>query len=173
MGQAVTRTNPSARKPVTAPRPAPAPAAPPALGSVAISIADVPPPARAEILTRAEALLGVPYVWGGDSTRGLDCSSFLSRTWNVPRQTTDTLARVADPITKDQLRPGDALNLPTWRDPERYGHVRLFDRWANPEKTRVWVYEETADTGMAVHRVIDYDARYQPMRARHLAAGSA
>ena len=135
-----------------------------------------PPPApalersRGESVQRAESLLGVPYVWGGDAVAGMDCSAYVSRVWGVSRQTTDTLHKVADPIAKDELETGDALNLPTWKDPSRHGHVRLFDRWDDPAKTRVWVYEETAETGRAVHRVLPYDNRYEPMRLRGLPA---
>ncbi len=128
------------------------------------------PPARAEMIGKAHEMLGIPYVWGGDTLAGLDCSAYLSRVWGVSRQTTDTLTGVAVPIAKDDLLPGDALNLPTWKDADRSGHVRLFDRWADPEKTRMWVYEETAVTGYAVHRVIDYDPAYQPLRLKRLAA---
>jgi cell wall-associated NlpC family hydrolase len=132
-----------------------------------------PPPldqSRAAILQRAASLLGVPYVWGGDAVSGMDCSAYVSRVWGVSRQTTDTLQKVSDPIAKAELRSGDALNLPTWKDPSRHGHVRLFDRWDDPGKTRMWVYEETAEAGGSVHRVIPYDDRYQPMRLRGLAA---
>jgi cell wall-associated NlpC family hydrolase len=125
-------------------------------------------PQRAKILIQAERLLGVPYVWGGDQPGGMDCSAYLSRTWRVPRQTTDTLHAVADPIDRDELEAGDALNLQTWKDPSGHGHVRLFDRWADAARTRMWVYEETAETGRSVHRVIDWDDRYQPMRRRGL-----
>jgi cell wall-associated NlpC family hydrolase len=125
---------------------------------------------RAAIVQRAESLLGVPYVWGGDAVAGMDCSAYVSRVWGVSRQTTDTLHKVADPIAKGELRTGDALNLPTWKDPSRHGHVRLFDRWADGAKTKMWVYEETADPGRSVHRVIPYDGRYEPMRLRGLPA---
>ena len=125
-------------------------------------------PKRGAILDRADKLLGVPYVWGGDSPKGLDCSSYVSRAWGVSRHTTDNLSQVADPIAKADLQAGDAMNLPTWKDPHGYGHVRLFDRWADGAKTKMWVYEETGDTGNSVHRVIPYDPRYQPMRLKGL-----
>jgi cell wall-associated NlpC family hydrolase len=120
------------------------------------------PVSRSEILHNAEQLMGVPYVWGGTSPSSLDCSAFVSRAWGVSRQTTDTLASVARPISKDELQAGDALNLTTGRDPEGDGHVRLFDRWANPEHTQLWVYEETPPR--SVHHVINWDPAYQPMR---------
>ena len=129
-----------------------------------------PTPERAELLHRAKGLLGIPYVWGGDTPRGLDCSAFVSRIWGVSRQTTDTLAKVADPISKDDLQPGDVMNLPTWKDPAGYGHVRMFDQWADAKHSKMWVYEETEDgIGHSVHRMIDYDSRYQPMRLKELA----
>lgn len=145
----------------------------PAGGSVASDTARALPAERAQVLGRARDLLGVPYRWGGDSHAGMDCSAYVSRAWGVPRQTTDTLHRVADPIAKADLRAGDAMNLPTYRDATRHGHVRLFDRWADAGKTKMWVYEATADTGRAVHRVIDYDDRYQPMRLQKLATAAA
>jgi hypothetical protein len=127
-------------------------------------------PERAELVERARSLLGIPYVWGGDSPKGLDCSAFVSRIWGVPRQTTDTLSKVADPIAKEQLKAGDVMNLPTWKDPHGFGHVRMFDRWADAKHSKMWVYEETADAGAkSIHRVIDYDPKYQPMRWRELA----
>ena len=42
-------------------------------------------------------------------------------------------------------------------DPEGYGHIRMFEAWANEAHTLVWVYEETPPR--AVHRVVVYDDR--------------
>src|SRR6266851_8020231 len=120
------------------------------------------PISRSEILASAQKLLNVPYVWGGTSATGLDCSAFVSKAWGVSRQTTDTLASVAQPISKDELQAGDALNLTTGKDPEGDGHVRMFDRWANAAHTKMYVYEETPPK--SIHHVIDWDPKYQPMR---------
>ena len=129
-----------------------------------------PTPEQAELLRRAKGLLGIPYVWGGDSPKGLDCSAFVSRIWGVPRQTTDTLSKVAVNISKDELQPGDAMNLPTWKDSDGYGHVRMFERWGDAKHTKMWVYEETQDgIGKSIHRLIDYNPKYQPMRLKELA----
>jgi hypothetical protein len=118
---------------------------------------------RSQILARAHLMLGITYVWGGNSTaRGMDCSAYVSRAWAVDRYSTDSIWHVSFPIAKTQLRPGDALNLTTGRDPKRLGHIRIFEAWANAAHTLMWVYEETPPR--AVHRVIVYDDRYQPIR---------
>jgi cell wall-associated NlpC family hydrolase len=124
------------------------------------------PVSRSEILANAQQLMGVPYVWGGTSASGLDCSAFVSKVWGVSRQTTDTLSKLAQPIAKDELRAGDALNLTTGKDPGGEGHVRLFDRWANPERTKMYVYEETPPR--SIHHVINWDASYTPMRRNNV-----
>jgi cell wall-associated NlpC family hydrolase len=120
------------------------------------------PMSRSAIIDKAQSLMGIPYVWGGNSANGLDCSAFVSKAWGLQRQTTDTLHKFARPIGKDELRAGDALNLTTGRDNDGRGHVRLFDRWANPERTKMWVYEETPPR--AVHHVINWDPSYTPLR---------
>lgn len=121
---------------------------------------------RSTILANAQQLMNVPYVWGGSSATGLDCSAFISKAWGVSRQTTDSLASVAQPIGKDDLQAGDALNLTTGRDPGGTGHVRLFDRWANAEHTKMYVFEETPPRSL--HHVINWDASYTPMRRRNV-----
>lgn len=144
-----------------APPPPPAPAVEPSPDATA--------QIRQRILSRAASLLGLKYVWGGNSTTaGMDCSAYVSWTWSVSRYTTDSIWNVSFPITKGELRPGDAMNLTIGRDPKRTGHIRIFEAWANVEHTLVWVYEETPPR--VVHRVIVYDDRYQPIRLAGLSS---
>jgi cell wall-associated NlpC family hydrolase len=56
--------------------------------------------------------LGTPYVWGGESTKGFDCSGLLQWVWGklgvkIPRTTYDQFK--AGKVVKGQLRPGDAV----------------------------------------------------------------
>jgi cell wall-associated NlpC family hydrolase len=125
---------------------------------------------RSEILSNAQRLIDIPYVWGGTTDNGLDCSAFLSKVWGVARHTTDTLKSVAQPISKDDLQPGDALNLTTAADPTGDGHVRLFDKWADAAHSRMWVYEETVPR--SVHHVVPWDARYTPLRRQNVVEAS-
>ena len=98
----------------------------------------------------------------------MDCSAYVSWVWSASRFSTDSIGQISFPIAKSELRPGDALNLTTGRDPERRGHIRLFEAWANVERTLMWVYEETPPR--VVHRVIVYDDRYQPIRLSGLSS---
>ena len=148
---------------------APAAPAPPPPAPVVEPAPDATAQIRQRILSRAASLLGLRYVWGGNSTsNGMDCSAYVSWTWSVGRYTTDSLWEVSFPIGKSELRPGDAMNLTIGRDPKRTGHIRIFEAWANAEHTLVWVYEETPPR--VVHRVIVYDDRYQPIRLAGLSS---
>ena len=148
---------------------APAAPAPPPPAPLVEPAPDATAQIRQRILSRAASLLGLRYVWGGNSTQsGMDCSAYVSWTWSVGRYTTDSLWEVSFPIGKSELRPGDAMNLTIGRDPKRTGHIRIFEAWANAEHTLVWVYEETPPR--VVHRVIVYDDRYQPIRLAGLSS---
>jgi len=144
---------PVAEKPAPPPAPAPEPAV----------VIDQTVAVRNEILVRAASLLGLRYVWGGNSTSaGMDCSAYVSWVWGTSRYTTDSIWNVSFFIDKSDLRAGDALNLTIGRDPARKGHIRIFEAWANTEHSAMWVYEETPPR--VVHRVVAYDDRYQPIR---------
>ncbi len=145
------------------------PPPPPAPPVVAEAAPDPTALVRQAILRRASTLIGLRYVWGGNSTvNGMDCSAYVSWVWGVSRYTTDSIWNVSFPITKSELRPGDALNLTIGRDPARRGHIRLFEAWANEARTAMWVWEETPPR--VVHRVISYDDRYQPIRLAGLSS---
>jgi hypothetical protein len=149
--------------------PAAPPPPPPPAPTVVEPSADQTAQLRQHILSRAATLLGLRYVWGGNSTTaGMDCSAFVSWTWSASRFSTDSIWQISFPITKGELRPGDAMNLTVGRDPQRRGHIRLFEAWANVERTLIWVYEETPPR--VVHRVIVYDDRYQPIRLSGLSS---
>ena len=120
------------------------------------------PMTRQQIADAAQQFMNVPYVWGGNSASGLDCSAFVSKAWGVSRHTTDNLSAVSRKISKEELQTGDALNLTTAADGDGAGHVRMFDKWANPEHTKMWVYEETPPR--SVHHIINWDPSYTPMR---------
>jgi cell wall-associated NlpC family hydrolase len=88
------------------PAAAPAPAAPP------VKIA--PPPSHGSIaLAAAMGVKGTPYVWGGTTTRGFDCSglmlwSFKKAGISLPR-TSSAQSTVGQPVSRANLQPGDLV----------------------------------------------------------------
>jgi cell wall-associated NlpC family hydrolase len=77
--------------------------------------ADIPRPTGADLVRYAATFLGIPYVWGGVSGFGIDCSGFTAAIYQVhgitlPRdagpQAADSRGRAVD---KSALQPGDLL----------------------------------------------------------------
>lgn len=66
------------------------------------------------LLSEAYRYLGVPYVWGGNTENGIDCSGFVKNVFSVcgyaslPRLGSDQMA-YGTPVPVDQLQPGDRL----------------------------------------------------------------
>jgi hypothetical protein len=80
------------------------------------------------VLERARAQLGVPYVWGGRTGKGFDCSGLVQRVIDdttsvlLPRHTGDQ-RRVGERVVAGQVRAGDLL-FARPRE-QRVGHVLL------------------------------------------------
>lgn len=85
-----------------------------------------PPPSEtsARIIQIAYTYLGVPYLFGGNTFKGIDCSAFVkdvlvaSGVWrpSAPRVACDQM-HVGVPVTPDQLQPGDRVYFYYGRTP--------------------------------------------------------
>jgi cell wall-associated NlpC family hydrolase len=70
------------------------------------------------LLADARRLIGVPYVWGGTSAQGADCSGFVwlvyaRRLPGLPR-TSFEMFRVGTPVGREDLLPGDLVFFTTY-----------------------------------------------------------
>lgn len=68
-------------------------------------LAEVFPPEGSAVLAHAEQFLGLPYLWGGTSEKGFDCSGFVQRIWELhgvplPRDS-DQQSRVGEAVDPD------------------------------------------------------------------------
>jgi len=103
-----------------APAPAPAAALPPAAAASA---------APGDWRGAAMALLGTPYVFGGEARSGLDCSGFVRQVFTplgvaLPRVSADQ-ARAGAAVDDRDLRPGDLLFFDT-EGRGRVSHVGIY-----------------------------------------------
>ena len=90
-------------------------------------------PQFAKMIQEAEKYLGVPYVWGGYSPSGFDCSGFVSwvinhcgNGWNVGRQTANGLMGKCDIIPKSEAKPGDLIFFQKTYNTSGASHVGIY-----------------------------------------------
>lgn len=73
-----------------------------------------PPLGPAAALALAYEMQGVPYLWGGTSHRGIDCSGLAQLCWRmggatIPRDADQQYAAIPYVVEHGDLRPGDLL----------------------------------------------------------------
>jgi cell wall-associated NlpC family hydrolase len=78
----------------------------------------VPSTQREEIIATAKKYLGVPYVWGGTSPDGFDCSGLVQTVFgengiSLPRGSGDQF-REGRKVSKNKMRPGDLVFFHTY-----------------------------------------------------------
>ncbi|NYE08365.1 cell wall-associated NlpC family hydrolase [Bacillus niacini] len=92
----------------------PAPALSPASATPTAVAANVASSATANaVIANAKQYLGVPYVWGGSTPSGFDCSGFVSYVYrsvgiSLPR-TSSAQQNVGTRVSLNQLQPGDLV----------------------------------------------------------------
>jgi hypothetical protein len=111
-----------------------------------------------------------------------DCSAFVSMAWgtyhsdNPTGYTTWSLHPssgygVTRAISKSSLRAGDILLITPGENGRSYGHVGIFEKWADTARTTWVILEQAYSTGGTARRTIGYPyspsangAKYKPYR---------
>ncbi len=82
------------------------------------------------IVEEARQFLGLPYLWGGTSGWGFDCSGFMFRLYQsqgiaIPRDASEQAA-TGLAVQKENLQPGDLLFFAKDKLAERIHHVGMY-----------------------------------------------
>ena len=87
----------------------------------------------ARMLHEAESHLGTPYVWGGYSLSGFDCSGFVSwvinhcgNGWNFGRLTANGLRARTGYVDASEAKPGDLVFFQGTYDTSGCSHVGIY-----------------------------------------------
>jgi cell wall-associated NlpC family hydrolase len=77
------------------------------------SVGPAPPPTHSSVVSIAERYLGVPYLWGGASPSGFDCSGLVMYVFaqvgvSLPHSSYAQYG-MGSPVSRDQLQPGDLV----------------------------------------------------------------
>lgn len=81
------------------------------------------------IINQAKGMLGKPYVWGGTTSRGVDCSGLIYYAFNaagvkIPRLRAIDYGRMGTAVSAAQARPGDIVY---WDNPNTTtDHVGIY-----------------------------------------------
>jgi len=118
--------------------------------------------AAGDLYTSEKRRLGGAAVSG--DVVGVDCSGFVSRCWKLTeKHSTSSLASVSRTLASpSELKAGDAMNT-------KGGHVLLFVKWLDPEKSRALFYEAApfSKTRASELEVASLTAAgFQPLRYR-------
>jgi cell wall-associated NlpC family hydrolase len=129
-----------------------------------------PPTDHAEVLEWADRLRDVPYVWGGVSAYGVDCSGLVHLVWRrfgvvLPRDANDQATATAE-VPLGEERPGDVYVFARpGHEPHHIGFVA-----APPEGDRRQMLHASGEVGRVVMEDIAHEYAETLVGARRVTA---
>ncbi|MXV51564.1 hypothetical protein GS399_11335 [Pedobacter sp. HMF7647] len=135
-------------------------------------------PTAEQILSTAKTLIGVPYLWGGTSVKGVDCSGFTKTSYFLngiilPRDASQQ-ALVGEPV---DIYEADTVNLDKCLKNLKAGDLLFFagskGKTANPKVTHTAIYmgngEFIQSAGMVrINSMIPNSGNYADYQSRTL-----
>ncbi len=115
-------------------------------------------PTGADVVADAKKYLGIPYVWGGESTSGLDCSGLVQKTFgdlgiSLPRVAADQAHSGTPVASLADAQPGDLLFFgnPAYHVAIYAGNNQLIE---SPEPGKTVHITDVYQTPTSIRRVV-------------------
>jgi len=110
-----------------------------------------------QVIEYAKQFAGVPYVYGGSSPKGFDCSGFTKYVYakfkiSLPRSA-DDYSSVGTKVSRSDLKPGDILLFDRY-DNGRLGHVGIY--LGNDQ----FIHASSSKKKVVIMRLSEYRAKY-------------
>lgn len=110
-----------------------------------------------QIIEYAKQFVGVPYVYGGSSPKGFDCSGFTKYVYgkfniSLPRSA-GGYSSVGTKVSRTDLKPGDILLFDRYGN-ERLGHVGIY--LGNDQ----FIHASSSKKKVVIMRLSGYKAKY-------------
>ncbi len=89
------------------------------------------PPSGEKLIATARLFIGVPYLWGGTTPFGIDCSGFVQLVYHIRNVTLprDAWMQAEDervfPVEREDFRSGDMMFFASGKDTSKITHVGL------------------------------------------------
>lgn len=84
-----------------------------------------------EVIRQAYDMIGIPYVWGGATPRGFDCSGLVNYVFRhagnvkLPRTANDIYRTSKQRVSRNQLQPGDLVFFKI-KSRSRVDHIGIY-----------------------------------------------
>lgn len=112
-------------------------------------------PSSSSVVATAQKYFGVPYVWGGTTAAGLDCSGLIVRVYTDlgkplnARTAHDIITRAGTPIDQSALQLGDLIGFAT-PGSGQYHHIGIY-AGKDPSGNRLMIH--APDVGGHVEQI--------------------
>jgi cell wall-associated NlpC family hydrolase len=148
-----------------------------ATGSTTPTAASAPAagdPSGTDVVADAKQYLGIPYVWGGETTTGMDCSGLVQKTFadlgvHLPRVAADQAHEGTPVASMADARPGDLLFFgePAYHVAIYAGDGKLIE---SPEPGKTVHVTDVYQTPTSIRRIVDDAGSSAPVAAGGLSA---
>ena len=121
----------------------------------------------AVVIAKARSYTGTPYKWGGTSSKGMDCSGLLLKSFSaieykIPRTSAEQ-KKIGHRVNKNELKKGDLVFFATSKKKRKVTHVGLV---TNVQGSKVTFIHSSTSKGVTESSLLNayWEKRFKQAR---------